>query len=369
MQFIIKNVCYLITALMGMLFGSCSTRNSPEPSITDQVEPNNTDYSTYDFEEIVALSLRTITDTLWDSKKDSIIGFQVEKSANHGFMYPITAVHEKPLMNSFVSLKDLPELEVANYVEQSKSKVEYLNFLMYDWNLFEVSSISSWDDLSKQVENLKGSMQNRNILAHKDYTYKFQSYENLKLLFEENVDIRALFAISESDYHKLKKIGWLHYSERETITIRSRLNDQYNFNPYFSLEQINQLKIARVSELNYGKIAYMVLDAAESTNALVNKLSYNQMAHLDEAEIAELNTADVHFFFRGYTEEEINNVQSFKTTAEKIDAYLTLAVRNFSPATFDYERMGVPISFKLSQHSQTTDKLSKLNYTTKVDFK
>jgi hypothetical protein len=350
---------FIIAAL---LFTSCK-KHAVDPPIVKPII-TKIDYRKYELNGIASASGSSISDTIWDGKKEKIIGFKLKKWAIDEFQYPVQNFQSKPLINSFVSLKDFPKLNIEAYRLQSNTLIPRMLVTTYEPGYYvNYIKVGTWGQMDSIIRN-RVSQLVQDRTESNDFVFNFHNYENLKLLFEEDVDIKKLFKIPSSDYPNLKNIGKLYYKERSTVNLRA-LFENRDFTDYFPMQKLMDENITRVARVRYGKIGYMVLDAPEETKLLINKaLLQNGKNELTDSEIARINESKVYCFLRGYTQSDVDRINQSSSALDKIIAFNKVT----EVETYTATNIGIPMYFKLDSHYQTTDLFKSTNYVRQINF-
>lgn len=349
------------------LWGGCSKSPLPvEPPVVDSTD-KKIDYGVYDFERMAALSNRWISDTLWNEKKNEIIGFKLTKAANYEFSYNPENYLKEPYFNVFVSLNNFPEFNLTQYQSQSATYIPYVRFNRYNSNPVAYQKIASRQDLDQFIKDKfvdKGRPVN--YYGHQDYIYHFKQFENLRLVFSGDVDIKSKFAIPDSRYNRMENTGWLYYSYKPTFNIKSHAEEK-DFKKLFPTANLTGGNIVRVAEVEYGKSAYMVVDGPEKIKPIISKLSINPHSlSVDEKNL--LNKQQAYFYLIGYQSSDLDLIRNAPSTVEKIDAYLALAIRSPETKTYEYPNIGVPTLYKLESSNLNDETFKTLQFTKEIKF-
>ncbi|WP_286844161.1 MULTISPECIES: hypothetical protein [Sphingobacterium] len=357
-----------IAAACFIVLGSASCSKSPmpvKPPIVDSTG-KKIDYSVYDFERMAALSNRWISDTLWNEKKNEIIGFRLKKAADYAFSYDSENYLKQPYFNVFVSLNDFPEFNLTQYQSQSASYIPYVRFNRYNSNPVAYQKIASRQDLDQFIKDKFVDKGPVNYYGHQDYIYHFKQFENLRLVFSGDVDIKSKFAIPDSRYNRMENTGWLYYSYKPTFNIKSHAEEK-DFKKLFPTANLTGGNIVRVAEIEYGKSAYMVVDGPEKIKPIISKLSLDpQSLSADDKNL--LNKQQAYFYLIGYQSSDLDLIRNAPTTVEKIDAYLALAIRSPETKIYEYPHIGVPALYKLESSNLNDETFKTLQFTKEIKF-
>ncbi|WP_312400253.1 hypothetical protein [Sphingobacterium sp.] len=357
-----------IAAACFIVLGSTSCSKSPmpvEPPLVDSTD-KKIDYSAYDFERMAALSNRWISDTLWNEKKNQIIGFRLKKAADYEFSYDSENYLKEPYFNAFVSLNNFPEFNLTQYQSQSASYIPYVRFNSYNSNPVAYQKITDRQDLDEFIKNKFVDKGPINYYGHQDYIYHFRDFDNLRLIFTGDVDVKSKFAIPDSRYDKMENTGWLYYSYKPTFNMKSHAEEK-DFKKLFPAANLTGGNIVRVAEIEYGKSAYMVLDGPEKIKSIISKLSVDPQ-NLSSDEKNLLNKQQAYFYLIGYKSSDLDLIRSAQSTVEKIDAYLTLAIRSPETKTYEYPHIGVPAVYKLESSNLNDETFKNLQFTKEIKF-
>lgn len=366
-NFYIRHVAILLFSVSILSF-SCNKKNEITPPIVDTIGLE-IDFSQYDLGGLAARSGSIIKDTLFKiaNGRRNIVGYKLRKMADYDFWYPTSDWEKLPLINSYMSVKS-SGFNLKYYLKQSVSLVPRLYMSTYypgEYFQDEVST-GSWAELYNFIYSRWNDLGDEPLNQHKDFIYKLHSYEDLKLMFPEEVNIRSLFNIKNFDYPNIKHVGWLYYTERENVTFRSILGDKV-FTDDFTVELMKSEEIARVWRMSFGDIAYMVMDAPEESKILVNKLA-NRSYKISPEEKEKINSLDVYFYLRGYTPAESQKIQQAETVFEKIQHFFDLTINSSQAARFRSSTFGVPLYYKLDYHSELSKTIKSAHFDREINF-
>jgi len=350
----------MLSALIIILFtASCKKGTVQQPG--DDNNENRIDYSLYNFNEMASASGSSITDTLWNAKKDKIIGFKLNKKANTDFVYPILNFDNSPLLNSIISLNELPLTNLITYKVQSNAPVPSVLINTYEpgFSVKDVT-ITSWADINSLIKNRVDQLK-EDKTGTRDFIFNFFDYENLQLLFGEDVNIKSLFNIKNANYPNLTNTGILYYYERPTVSLNSLFEDR-DFTKDISLNTLSEKNIARVSQVKFGKIGYMVADVSTKLRPLVSRISGN--ATFSDQEISDINGIDVFFFLRGFDPSNTERINQLSSTFEKIKEFKKI----IEQTSYNASGIGIPLYYTLRSHTQTITKFNSAGYNRQINL-
>jgi hypothetical protein len=348
---------------IGILIMSITLSCKKETVSDPETDPTKkfTDYGIYDLEQMASASGSSIADTIWDNKKERIIGFKLDKKAKNDFQYPIQGFDKAPLINSFISLKYSPTFNLDKYKIQSGAMVPRILINTSEPGFYTSNiAITSWEDVDKLIKNRVEQLK-EDRTGTRDFVFSFHDYENLQLLFGENVAIKKLFHIEQKNYPALKNKGVVYYYERSTVSLNSLFEDQ-DLAANFSVQTLRDDNMARVNQVKFGKIGYMVLDASEGVRALISKITSTN--DLSSKEVADINRAEVYFLLRGFEKTNIDKISQATTTFEKIKEFKKL----LNQTSYDSTNIGVPLYYSLKSHSKTLEIFNSTSFNRQINF-
>jgi len=360
-------ILFVANILLLIAFAGCSKSPSPiEPPIIDTVE-KKIDYKNYDLADIASISDRRITDTIWNAKKTEIIGFRLKKDANYEFCYDDARLPNEPFINSFFSLPTYPQFDFAAYQVKLESFIPEVRVQTADLNPIVTQKITKIADIDRMLkDNLekKGAM---TYFEHRFFSYRFHSYENLKLIFPGNADIRSKFEIPQDQYKKLNNMGWLYYSYRPTVGLKIFMSDK-RIKELFSDKELIDKNIVYVNRMEFGKKAFMVIDCPDNVRDIVSKLSTSGPKGLTTEELKLINSAQAYFCFVGYSPTDVDKVRKMTSAVDKIDAFLELAVRNPETKSFQFPDIGIPAFYNLQSPDVNKASFDQFQFAQQINF-
>lgn len=329
-------------------------------SIEVEKEEKKVDYRIYNFSEMASASGSSISDTLWNAKRDMIIGFRLNKKANTEFAYPLINVDKSPFLNSVISLKNLPRYNLDTYKSQSGTMVPRILINTYEPG-FSVKNvaINSWADVNTLVQNRVEQLK-EDRTGIRDFIFQFHDYNNLQLLFGEEVNIKMLFNINNISYPSLTNTGVLYYYERPTVSLNSLFEDK-DFTDHFPLLELQEKNIARVNQIKFGKIGYMAVDIPDKYKPLFSRIS--STATFTDKEISDINSIEAHFLLRGFEETDLERLNQLKTTYEKVKEFKTI----MGQSSYKAKTIGIPLYYSFKSHSQTLNSFNAMSYNWQIN--
>jgi len=361
------NCFFSISLGLLILLYACSKQT--EPIILPPVpEKPFVDYKKFDFGNMAAISGHSIEDTLWDSDKRNILGFRLGKSLKHLFLYPEDMGDQYPIASSVVSTKSWQSVFGSSlYLPPEKRKITTFALNAFNENVVKYDFLLP--DYSAQKGYIESFLKEKGSLpyyGHKDFIYSFQNYENIKLMFGKDADIKQLFNITDTSYPAISKEGLLYYALNPTLSLRSTFMGE-DFTDYFSLEEITDKQIARIRSITYGKTAMMTIDAnANEIKPVITKLSNGQ--ELSEEEKKIINKATVYFYYYGYTADELTKINKHADNLQRVKQFINVAIK-VEDLTFRPESFGRPLYFELTSHLNNTEQFNKNLYINQITFK
>ncbi|MDR2274864.1 MAG: hypothetical protein LBF27_28405 [Sphingobacterium sp.] len=345
----------------------CSKSPSPiEPPIIDTVE-KKIDYKNYDLADIASISNRRITDTLWNAKKTEIVGFKLEKDAGYEFSYNDAKLSDEPFINSFFSLPTYPQPNFASYQSKLESFTPEVRIQTADFNPIVTQKIAKAGDLDKI---LKDNLEKKGAVTHFEhrfFSYRFHSYENLKLIFTGNTDISLKFEIPLDQYKKLNNTGWLYYSYRPTIGLKIFMSDK-KIKELFSEKELIDKNIVYVNRMEFGKKAFMAIDCSENVRELFSKLATSGLKSLTTAEVKQIDNVHPYFCFIGYSASDVDKVRKAISASDKIDTFMELALRNPETKSFQYPDIGMPAFYNLQSPDVNKASFDQFKFSQQINF-
>ncbi|WP_133641849.1 hypothetical protein [Sphingobacterium paludis] len=316
---------------------------------------------------MAAIGSYAIEDTLWNTDRTRITGFNLSHAADRWFLYPHQQGDVYPITGALVSSKSLDSL----YAEKNLLPVNSRRIPRFALNAYDQSYVLQdflLPDFKTQEQHIHTFLQRAGDLryySHRDYIYSFYDYENLKLLFGRDVDIKKLFQIKSSNYPNLSGEGLLYYAFNWTLRFRSTFMER-DYTDYVPLENVLAENFSRINFVDYGKIALMAVDGeAAMVKLAVLKISKN--IDLSFPERDAISKAIVHFYFYGHSDLELEKFNKAEDNYNKIVVYIQLSI-DVEKLKFDENSYGRPIQFELSTHSANNDQFRKTKYLNSLKF-
>ncbi|MBB5637130.1 hypothetical protein HDE68_003043 [Pedobacter cryoconitis] len=333
-------------------------------------------YSDYEFQNMAAKSGYYIIDTIWN--KDKISDIVIRKNFENEFLYPINGDYNALYLGSPIDGKYFMENKgvFKSYTRYTRNPLRLVTTNAYNFNApnfrldVPVNNLAGMDSLVR--EYLKGAKPSLFGFSRYEY-YHFSNYNELKLLFGENSDIRNLFKISSNtDLEKVEN-GLVYYNRKETFSLRMADTEKDFFKQPYSLDVLKNEESGFIDKVTYGKISIMTIDAKLDWRE-ISKIIQNVTGNLpvSDSDLKKLSTAKVYTYLRGYSAVEQtklnNNLGNVLETIKTFSA-ITSPPSNFvNSGTFSYEDCGVPIAFEL-RNTYSSDKfLKNFNYPKTINF-
>lgn len=328
--------------------------------IEAEKEEKKIDYKSYQFNEMASAAGYSISDTLWNANRNTIIGFRLNKKANTEFAYPLQNKANFPLLNSLISLTNLPDYNLTTYQSQSGTTVPRILINTYEPGFtVKNGTISSWADVNSLVQNRVEQLK-EDRAGVRDFIFQFHNYDNLQLLFGQEVNIKTLFNINNVSYPSLTNNGVLYYYERPTVSLHSLFEDK-DFTDHIPLSELQEKNIVRVNQMKFGKIGYLVVDLPDKYKSLFSRISTTET--FTEKEISEINSIETHFLLRGFEETDTERLNQWKTTYEKVKEFKKL----MGQTSYNPKTIGVPLYYSFKSHSQTLTRFNSTSYNRQIN--
>ncbi|WP_040299004.1 hypothetical protein [Arcticibacter svalbardensis] len=349
-----------------------------DPSISPEKKPDIThkSYEDYDFGSMVARSGFYITDTIWN--KEDMAKFTIRKSPNQEYVYPLSGDVSNIYLGSAIDGKYFMENNgsLKAYTKFQKKPLYTVTSSAYNLNLPRVrldvplDNKAAMDSLVKVY--LSGAKPSIYGFARYEYV-PFSNYNQLKLFFGDDMDVRSLFNINSSDDMSNVENGLVYYYMKETFNFRLFSELKHFFKQPFNMTEVQNDEAGYINKITYGKIGIMTIDSKlkwREMRTIISKIEDKKV--LSSSELAVLNMGKVHTSLIGYSlgdQAAVN--KSPATNEEKVISFFSICTppKNFeTTGTFSYGDHGVPIFFELKNLYSGTTFLEGFNFSKTINL-
>ncbi|WP_443937369.1 hypothetical protein [Pedobacter sp. MW01-1-1] len=368
--------CFCFCLFLGVSFLSCK---KSEPAITKN-EPTvaqKKDYSDFGFDEMAARSGYYIKDTIWTDGE--IKGFSLSRNLESPFLYPFDNNNNGLYLGLAVDGEYFKESngQFKEYLKFSKSNDGYVRADAYYVNLprdrrnVKINELNDVDSLVKDY--LLG--QKPSVYGFSRYLYhSFSSYNQLRLFFGENIDIRKLFNVDKGESLSKDENGLVCYNVKETIGLKFMLDNRPFFTSPFSLDELKRDEASYISKVTYGKVSIMTIRSTlewRALRAIVEKVSVGQA--LSSIELDTLKTAKAYTCLIGYSLADQEKMKRADGVFEIVKTFLSItnvptASNKFDGGTFSYGDYGVPLFFEVNSAYSSSKFLKNFTYSKTIKF-
>lgn len=351
-----------------------STPSDPVPPPTVNTKK---DYSDFDLNDMAARSGYYIADTAF--RDGEIKGVVLRKSFEAEFTFPLESIAKSLYIGSSIDGRSFKENNglFKEYTKFAKNSASYIRADAFAVNLPRDRTnikITGSEDMDKLVKDYLSGAE-PSIYGFSRYThYPISNYNQLKLIFGENTDIKKLFSIGADENLSKVENGLVYYNLKETIGLKFILDNRPFFAEPFSAEDIRSDEAGYISKVTYGKISIMTISSKlnwRDMRSVVSRVSNNET--LSGADLDVLKTARAHTCLIGYTAADQEKLKGAGNALETVKAFLSItnlpkASNSFSSGTFTYGDHGVPLFFEVNSTYSSERFLKNFTYSKTINF-
>ncbi|QNN42788.1 hypothetical protein [Pedobacter roseus] len=356
--------------------GACKKSAQSQPVLPSPVNIKK-DYSDFDFNDMAARSGYYITDTTFS--EGDIKGVVLRKSFETEFSYPFENDGKSLYIGSAIDGKSFKENNglFREYTKFAKNSAGYIRADAFAINLprdrsnIRITGRNEMDDLVKDyLSGAEPSMYGFSRYTH----YPISNYNQLKLIFGENTDIKKLLRISDDESLSKVENGLVYYNLKETIGLKFMLDNRPFFASPFSAEEIKNDEAGYINKVTYGKISILTISSKlnwREMRTVITKVSNNEP--LTEADLDVLKTARVHTCLIGYSTADQEKLDRSGDVLETVKAFLAItnlpkSSNGFSSGTFKYGNHGIPLFFEVNSTYSNDRFLKNFTYSKTINF-